>query len=134
MIKSLSPLLRLVKECVTVGPNNKPLIGTYKHIETFEYQDQLGLTILNLMKIIPDGVLVFLPSYAILEKLENRWRQSGLYKQLEEEKDIYLEPRSNSRGEFDQLLTDYAESLTSKKGGLIFCIYRGKMSEGYHLP
>lgn len=115
--------------CVPNGPNGMPLLGTYKNAEKLEYQDQLGLSILHFANIVPGGILVFLTSYLSLERLVSRWKATTMYSKLAQVKDIFMEPKKNENGNFDQLLQDYSESA-SGKGGIIFCIYRGKMSEG----
>ena len=46
------------------------------------YADQLGSALLPLLASIPAGVLVFVPSYALLERLERRWRASGAWAAL----------------------------------------------------
>ena len=45
------------------------LDGRYRSAETFQYQDALGDSILRLMRVVPDGMLCFLPSYTLLDKV-----------------------------------------------------------------
>ena len=51
-----------------------------------------------------------------------------MYERFEQSKDVYAEPKRNTK-ELSKLMEDYGNSVKAK-GGLIFCIYRGKMSEG----
>lgn len=37
-------------------------------------QDSIGQVILQSCKVVPDGVLVFLPSYSMMDKLTTRWQ------------------------------------------------------------
>ncbi|KAJ3297940.1 Fanconi anemia group J protein [Borealophlyctis nickersoniae] len=109
--------------------NGTPFSGTYKNFDTLVYQDQLGETLLRLIDPIPEGVLVFMPSYNWLDKLFSRWRETNIYANLEMKKDIFLEPRGNAKGEFERLMDDYTRSARSR-GAIMFCVQRGKMSEG----
>jgi hypothetical protein len=45
------------------GPRGQPLIGNYKNYDSLEYQQELGISLLRIAKIIPKGILVFMPSY-----------------------------------------------------------------------
>lgn len=40
------------------------------------YKDDLGNSIANFARIIPDGLLVFFPSYVVLEKCIEWWKSS----------------------------------------------------------
>ncbi|KAI8910325.1 helicase C-terminal domain-containing protein, partial [Gorgonomyces haynaldii] len=115
---------------VPKSPSGRVMKGIYTEFNRFEYQDELGESILRICSVIPDGILVFLPSYSLLSNLERRWTQTKLIRKMGVMKDIYIEPRTNAKGAFDNLLVDFGESISSGKGGIIFCIYRGKMSEG----
>ncbi|RXG59289.1 Fanconi anemia group J protein-like [Armadillidium vulgare] len=57
---------------VSKGPTNHVLNATYKHSETLAFQDELGRMLLSVCETIPRGVLCFLPSYAMLDKLVDR--------------------------------------------------------------
>ncbi|KAH6567719.1 hypothetical protein BASA62_005934 [Batrachochytrium salamandrivorans] len=112
------------------GANDMPLLGTYKSFETLDYQDQLGLCIVRLSKIIPEGMLIFLPSYSWLDKLVVRWQQTGLQGILGETKQIFIEPRANAKKEMESLMSNYDAACTQGTGAALFCVHRGKMSEG----
>lgn len=38
--------------------------------------------------LVPDGVVVFLPSYAFLDKVKTSWTRSGLFQRLGERKQV----------------------------------------------
>ncbi|KAG7155140.1 Fanconi anemia group J protein-like [Homarus americanus] len=60
------------------GPTEHSLQATYRHTESFTFQDELGKLILDVCKTVPRGILCFLPSYAMLNKLVNRLETSGV--------------------------------------------------------
>ena len=61
------------------------------------------------------GVLCFVPSYALLKKLMNRWNENGMIKQIKVYKQVFFEPRVAKN--FDQLLKEYYDSIEQSTGG-----------------
>ncbi len=62
---------------IPCSPSGHVLTGTYSHTEKHEYQDGLGEAVVAACRVIPDGVLLFLPSYSLLDKLLKRWKVGG---------------------------------------------------------
>lgn len=62
---------------VPCGPDGSTLQATYQHTDKPEFQDQVGEGIVRLASIIPDGMLVFMPSYKLCDKLCARWKVRG---------------------------------------------------------
>ncbi|KAJ1547570.1 Fanconi anemia group J protein [Nowakowskiella sp. JEL0078] len=115
---------------VSTASNNSKLENTFNNMQTYHYRDALGMTILDIIKIVCDGVLVFLSSYATMENLIERWKQTGLFEEINSHKQIFMEPRNNQGGKFDKMVKNYESVLENGKGAVFFCIFRGKMSEG----
>jgi chromosome transmission fidelity protein 1 len=44
--------------------------------------------LLSMVGLIPDGVVVFLPSYAFLDKVKAFWAKSGLISKLADRKEV----------------------------------------------
>ncbi|KAL0694094.1 hypothetical protein Bca4012_061274 [Brassica carinata] len=108
-----------------------------------------GKSLEEICSIVPGGSLVFFPSYKLMEKLCTRWRETGQWSRLCLEKDIFIEPRGGSTGEFENVLKGYYDCIRGKKrfigrnrragtrdvskkrGGAAFlAVCRGKVSEG----
>lgn len=66
------------------------LNGSFKNVDSFTYQDSIGKAIFEYCKVIPHGVLCFLPSYTLLQKLTERWKLTGLWRELEKVKILML--------------------------------------------
>ncbi|XP_074641917.1 Fanconi anemia group J protein homolog [Tubulanus polymorphus] len=124
---------------ISQGPRGTSLLTTYQNTETFSYQDEVGLLLLEICKIMPFGVLCFLPSYKMLEKLTNRWQTTGLWVQLSQQKNVMCEPRASDKMDFDEMISDYYWSIKQAEtqgddvkpnGALMFAVCRGKISEG----
>ena len=116
------------------GPTDVNLLTTYKTCETLAYQDELGRLVLDICKAIPYGVLCFLPSYSLLNKLWTRWTESKLMDKIKVYKKVFNENKVAKN--FDQLLADYYDCIDNSKGGetnngaLLLAVYRGRASEG----
>lgn len=61
--------------------------------------------------MVPDGVVVFLPSYSFLDKVKAVWGASGLLKRLDERKQVFYEPQTS--GDVETILRDYALAISS---------------------
>ena len=72
------------------GGNVVPLAVTYQNTQQQSFQDSVGLAILQLIQIIPDGTLVFFPSYALMDRLVERWRHTGLFDRLNHYKRVCI--------------------------------------------
>lgn len=53
-------------------------------------KDALGASLEEICKIVPNGALVFFPSYKLLEKLHDRWCQTGQWDRLNAQKPIFV--------------------------------------------
>ncbi|KAG7398901.1 Fanconi anemia group J protein [Phytophthora boehmeriae] len=128
------------------GPGNVDLQSTYNNQQDPRYQDSMGQVLLQYSQTIPGGILMFFPSYSLLNKLSARWKQTKLWGEIERFKTVYTEPR-NAGKDFDALLEDYKDTIVmysstlpsgadktnaqfEKTGAIFLAVYRGKVSEG----
>jgi DNA repair helicase Rad3 len=138
-------------QVVPKGPNNITLSSKFENRKSGAYVNELAATILNFVRIIPDGVLVFFPSYAVLADCVKQWRRTGpsgmsMISRIGQFKRVFIEPRSNT--EYNEVIdqfkrtVDGVPSSTSEtavpasgpagngNGGILFAVCRGKSSEG----
>ncbi|KAF9874331.1 DNA repair helicase [Colletotrichum karsti] len=105
---------------------------------------QLGLAILNMCNVVPDGVVIFFPSYGYLDEVVAVWETKNpgepksIWERLQERKQAFKETRGGSS---DEVLEAYSKAIlgdgeskpgaTSKnRGALLLSVVGGKMSEG----
>uniref|UniRef100_A0A8C7G682 DNA 5'-3' helicase n=1 Tax=Oncorhynchus kisutch TaxID=8019 RepID=A0A8C7G682_ONCKI len=119
------------------GPQGRKLCATFQHAETYAFQDEVGALLLRVCQAVGRGVLCFLPSYKMLDKLRDRWTNTGLWEKLEERKTVITEPRGGGKGDFDELLQVYYDAIRisgefagDRDGALLMAVCRGKVSEG----
>ncbi|KAK4753383.1 hypothetical protein SAY87_022181 [Trapa incisa] len=145
---------------VCTGPENYPLNSSYKTADGYAFQDALGKSLEEILKIVPGGSLVFFPSYKLMDKLCKRWRETGQWSQFSALKSLFSEPRGGSPDDFEPILKGYynavrrgckpvlprnkrlkkegpsqsnkmeAAKVLKKDGAAFFAVCRGKVSEG----
>ena len=83
---------------VGVGPAGASLHGTFKTAAEFAYQDDLGNALREWCRDIPHGVLVFFPSYSLLDRVTQRWTSTGAEGVgAGTSKKMFQEPRGNEQ-------------------------------------
>ncbi|XP_069987166.1 Fanconi anemia group J protein homolog isoform X2 [Penaeus vannamei] len=118
------------------GPTDQMLQATYRHTETWGFQDELGKLVLDVCRSVPRGVLCFLPSYSLLNKLLDRWQITGLWDELNKVKISMCEPRSGEEFEetmklfYDTIRRTGEECDGEVNGAFFMAVCRGKVSEG----
>ncbi|KAM0466798.1 hypothetical protein ACHAPV_000307 [Trichoderma viride] len=121
-------------------PGSPPFEFSFKQRGNRDMMNQLGLSILNVCNIVPDGVVVFFPSYSYLEEIVKVWQQpqSGnshsIWDRLQLRKMVYRDTKGESS---DDVLRDYSRMILGTKaagdtrtGALLLSVVGGKMSEG----
>ncbi|KAL4907620.1 hypothetical protein BDW74DRAFT_166311 [Aspergillus multicolor] len=96
----------------------------------------LGRTISQLCRAIPDGVVAFFPSYDYLSRVLSIWKRpitcenkQTLYELIEKEKPILFESKEMEITT-DDFLNHYAQTIEKGRGALLLSVVGGKLSEG----
>ncbi|OAY36775.1 regulator of telomere elongation helicase 1 homolog isoform X10 [Manihot esculenta] len=121
---------------VPAGPSGRPFNSSYRNRDSIEYKQELGNAIVNFARIVPDGLLVFFPSYYLLDQCIGCWKNESLassttiWERICKHKKPVVEPRQSSL--FPLAIEDYMAKLkdTSTSGAVFFAVCRGKVSEG----
>ncbi|KHN97459.1 DEAD-2 domain-containing protein [Metarhizium album ARSEF 1941] len=120
---------------------------SYRRRGDQEMVRELGLSILNICSIVPDGVVVFFPSYGYLEEVVAMWSrqspgdktpQATIWDRLQARKMVFRETRGCSS---DEVLSEYTRAILGngasatspvkgKGGAVLLSVVGGKMSEG----
>lgn len=106
---------------------------------------RLGQALLNICSVVPDGVVVFFPSYGYLDELVAIWQVAepadggkSVWDRLQTRKTVFRESKSGSS---DEVLEGYSRAILdpdkapgasacSARGALLLSVVGGKMSEG----
>ena len=109
--------------------SGRALNSTFKNRQTPEYKNGLGQTIVNFCRLIPDGVLVFFPSYSAMNECIAHWKlHKGTWSSINKLKPIFVEP--NSSADLGAVIAEYNENIVAKTGAILLAVCRGKVSEG----
>jgi regulator of telomere elongation helicase 1 len=116
---------------ITNSPNNQHLLYKFdnKNKTNQIMIKDLGITILNLIKNIPGGILVFFTSYSFMSTCINIWSNHELISKFNEYKEIFQDLHNPSQNKL--IIENYKKSCSEgNKGGIFFSVCRGSSSEG----
>lgn len=115
---------------ISQGPDAVPLNSNYQNRDNPKYISSLGRTILSFTRVVPDGLLVFFPSYPIMNKCQEMWQAEGIWSSINNIKPIFVEPQRKET--FNAIISDYYGKISdpSTKGACFMAVCRGKVSEG----
>lgn len=125
------------------------LAGTRRDAPPFEFSFQrrsdgalmreLGLALLNMCTVVPDGVVVFFPSYGYLDEVVGAWQEqqptASIWERLGARKAVFREAKGGSSDDVlqqysDAILGDADPATPKRNGALLLSVVGGKMSEG----
>ncbi|XP_015933676.1 regulator of telomere elongation helicase 1 homolog [Arachis duranensis] len=121
---------------VPVGPSGRTFNSSYRTRDSQEYRQELGNAIVNLARIVPDGLLVFFPSYYLLDQCIGCWKSlsnetsTSIWERICKHKKPVIEPRESSLFPSSIKVKLLFMSYTSTSGAVFFAVCRGKVSEG----
>ena len=119
---------------VPLGPLGGALNSSYRTRDSLIYKQNLGLALVNFCRIVPDGLLVFFPSYGALDAALQAWQLPGpsgapsIWDQITRWKHPVIEPREAAL--FPDACLQYKAILAQKLGAVFLAVCRGKASEG----
>ncbi|XP_064624303.1 regulator of telomere elongation helicase 1-like [Lineus longissimus] len=115
---------------VTKGPDDNKLLSNYDNRGTDEYRGSLGNAVVNFARAVPNGLLMFFPSYPVMTNCIEYWQHTNIFNRITQYKALFVEPRT--KAEFYQTMETFYEKINDPSlNGAIFCaVCRGKVSEG----
>ncbi|KAF7658691.1 hypothetical protein LDENG_00009250, partial [Lucifuga dentata] len=115
---------------VEKGPDGVQLSSAFDRRFVPENMASLGNTVANVSRVVPHGLLVFFPSFPLMEKTLEFWRANGHADRIENIKPMFVEPKG--KGTFTEVVDGYYQKVNDpkSKGGSFFAVCRGKASEG----
>ena len=127
------PSRNLFARAITAGPAGLEFEFTFESRRSEPMIIELGTTILGICRTVPDGIVVFFPSYEYLSQVLNAWKRpmagASILASMEKTKMIFEESKSGGKTT-EELLREYAQAVDSGKGALLLSVVGGKLSEG----
>ncbi|KAL4680880.1 hypothetical protein H8959_022821 [Pygathrix nigripes] len=87
------------------GPDGAQLSSAFDRRFSEECLSSLGKALGNIARVVPYGLLIFFPSYPVMEKSLEFWRARDLARKMEALKPLFVEPRS--KGSFSETISAY---------------------------
>ncbi|KNE62267.1 DNA repair helicase (rad3) [Allomyces macrogynus ATCC 38327] len=111
------------------GPRELALTSSFQSRGDVSKQVEMGNAVDAIVRHVPQGVLGFFPSYGNMDGLLATWRQEGVLDRIAQSKVPFVEPKDKKDllgviGQFN------AACESGLRGGLLFGVCRGKISEG----
>lgn len=77
--------------------------------------------------MIPDGLLVFFPSYSVMKSNVGWWEENGIWQQLSGIKPLFVEPQGKDA--FQESIEKYYSVIkdADSKGAALLGVCRGKV-------
>ncbi|XP_031498031.1 regulator of telomere elongation helicase 1 homolog isoform X2 [Nymphaea colorata] len=124
---------------IPAGPSGSIFNSSYRNRDSSEYQQELGNAVVNFARIVPGGLLVFFPSYYVMDNCIKSWQSMShgstmnsltIWERISRHKQPVIEPRQSAL--FPNAIEDYKAKLNnnSASGAVFFAVCRGKVSEG----
>ncbi|XP_061066177.1 regulator of telomere elongation helicase 1 isoform X3 [Eubalaena glacialis] len=115
---------------VPKGPDGAQLSSAFDKRFSDECLSSLGKALGNIARVVPHGLLVFFPSYPVMEKSLEFWRARDFARKLEALKPLFVEPRT--KGGFSEVMEAFYTRVAApgSSGAAFLAVCRGKASEG----
>ena len=113
---------------ISRGSDQLGISTSYKERFTMGCIRNYGKMLVDLVSTIPDGVVVYFPSYNYMEALVCEWDATGIMREMTEWKLVFVETRDDLEANVIAL-DNYRASCDIGRGGIFFSVARGKISE-----
>lgn len=126
------PASNLLATAVSKGPSGLDMDFRYEARSKPDLINELGMIVQNLVNLVPDGLVIFFPSYGYLNMVEAHWKKSGLIGRVEQKKKVFREPKEAA--DVQVTLDKYTQGIQCKTGkmtgSVLFAVVGAKLSEG----
>jgi chromosome transmission fidelity protein 1 len=104
---------------------------------------ELGLLLCNLVSVVPQGIVVFFPSFDYESRVYENWESSDILERITKRKRVFREPRNNM--DVESVLKEYKDTIyspssvtsevnqASHTGAVLLAVVGAKLSEGINL-
>ena len=121
------PKENLLALLISKGVGNIDFDFTFEKRNSPPVIEALGNSLIEISSCIPDGLVVFFPSYVYLDQVVAFWKTKPIWARLQDQKPIFQELKTSG---VDTILASYSEAIANNKGGLLLSVIGGKLSEG----
>ncbi|RNA13378.1 tfiih basal transcription factor complex helicase xpd subunit [Brachionus plicatilis] len=87
-----------------------------------------GTLVVEMSKVVPDGIVCFFTSYSYMESIVSNWYVQGIIEQILKNKLLFVETQDSI--ETSLALYNYTKACENGRGAVLMAVARGKVSEG----
>lgn len=113
---------------VTHGNDQVELTSRFEKRSDPAVLSNYGRLVLDMATTVPDGIVVFFPSYSYMEAVLTWWSSSGVLGEIAKKKLVFIETQDIV--ETSLALDSFKKSCDCGRGAVFFSIARGKVAEG----
>jgi DNA excision repair protein ERCC-2 len=129
--RSLS--MSIIRPCicpmvVTRGSDQMPISSSYTAREDKSVVRNYGALLVDLSRVVPDGMVCFFTSYSYMETVVAEWHEQGILDKVLKHKLVFIETKDIV--ETTLALDNYRRACDRGKGAVFLSVARGKVSEG----
>lgn len=101
---------------------------TYAQYKQPKVIDAIGAFLLEQLRVVPNGALVFFSSFYLIHQMVDRWSETGLFDEINRVKRVFVEEQGESKQSLKDMMKEYEYHVQS--GAVMLAVFRGKVSEG----
>ncbi|RDY04748.1 ATP-dependent DNA helicase DDX11, partial [Mucuna pruriens] len=128
---------------VTRGPTGRSFDFSFSSRSSPDMMREVGLLLCNLVTVVPEGIVVFFPSFDYENRVYENWESSGILERITKRKRVFREPRNNM--DVESVLKEYKDTIdtlwgmnsevnqASHSGAILLAVVGAKLSEGINL-
>ena len=113
---------------VTRGNDQAPISSAFNSREDKSVIINYGILLVEMAKIVPDGIVCFFTSYEYMENVVHEWFRLQILDRIVEHKLLFIETKDIV--ETTLALDNYRRACDCGRGAVFLSIARGKVSEG----
>eukprot|EP00636_Phaeomonas_parva_P005982 CAMPEP_0118854258 /NCGR_PEP_ID=MMETSP1163-20130328/2524_1 /TAXON_ID=124430 /ORGANISM="Phaeomonas parva, Strain CCMP2877" /LENGTH=819 /DNA_ID=CAMNT_0006786953 /DNA_START=512 /DNA_END=2968 /DNA_ORIENTATION=+ len=113
---------------VTRGDNQTKVSSAFGVRDDDRVVSNYGKLLVDACRIVPDGMVVFFPSYLYMESIIVRWDKMGILKQVTDYKLLFIETKDVV--ETTLALDNFRTACECGRGAVFLSVARGKVAEG----
>eukprot|EP01016_Furgasonia_blochmanni_P020715 TRINITY_DN2311_c0_g2_i1.p1 TRINITY_DN2311_c0_g2~~TRINITY_DN2311_c0_g2_i1.p1 ORF type:complete len:931 (+),score=84.02 TRINITY_DN2311_c0_g2_i1:88-2880(+) len=123
----IDPKKQLVASLITGCRDRHPLNFAFKNTKIEASDLEVGNMLIEIARIVPNGILVYFPSRDALDRCRGAWERENIIIEIEKHKLLYQEPRNKK--DHERVVKSY-RSDAQNHGAILLAVCRGKSSEG----
>ncbi|KAL3717489.1 hypothetical protein ACJRO7_008991 [Eucalyptus globulus] len=132
-VVSRSFTMSLTRDCIcpmvlTRGSDQLPVSTKFDMRSDLGVVRNYGRLLLEMVCVVPDGIVCFFVSYSYMDEIVNSWNESGILKEIMQHKLVFIETQDVV--ETTLALDNYRRACDCGRGAVFFSVARGKVAEG----